>query len=71
MVIKQDLRTKIKAFGWKKYLVAIPLFILGILGLVLPVIPGLALLFLASMLLFPRFTEKAMSRFGLQRFFHK
>jgi len=53
---------EILKFSKTKKLVAIPLLLLGILGLFLPVIPGLALIFLAVFLLLPKESEKLLDK---------
>ena len=59
---KRPLYKEILEFSKTKKLLAIPLFILGLLGLILPIIPGLALIFIASLFLFPKESEKLLDK---------
>jgi uncharacterized membrane protein YbaN (DUF454 family) len=52
------MRKDIREFGKRKVWLAVPLILVGILGLVLPIIPGIAFILLGVMLLFPKSGEK-------------
>ncbi len=56
------LRREIRKFGKIKVFVALPLLLLGIIGLIFPIIPGLAFLALGLVLLIPSL-ERKLSRF--------
>ena len=56
------LRKEIRKFGKLKLVVALPLIVLGFIGLVFPIIPGLAFLALGVVLIIPSL-EKKLSRF--------
>ena len=58
---KKSIREEIRHFGKKKQWIAIPLIVLGIVGLVLPVMPGWVLIFLGSLFLFPKPTERILN----------
>ena len=58
----RPLYREIVKFGKTKKLIAIPLIILGLAGLILPIIPGIALLVFAVMLLFPRDGDKIIQK---------
>ncbi|MFQ5674908.1 MAG: hypothetical protein ACE5G1_03345 [bacterium] len=59
---KKALVDEIRDFQQNKK-VAIPIILsLGVLGLLLPILPGVALLFLGFLLLFPRDGEKAIKK---------
>lgn len=51
--MKKSLREEIKEFQKQKKFLVPGLIVFGLLGLVLPLLPGIALLFLAFLLLFP------------------
>jgi len=57
-----NLREEIRQFQKRKTRFAVPIIVLGLLGLVLPVIPGLALLALGVMLLFPMQGRRLIER---------
>lgn len=57
-----DLREEIRQFQKKKTRFAIPILVLGVLGLILPVIPGVALIMLAILLLFPMQGQRLIDR---------
>jgi len=57
-----NLREDIRQFQKRKIRFAIPILILGLLGLVLPVIPGVALIMLAILLLFPMQGRRLIDR---------
>ena len=48
------MREEMRDFKKKKVWLAVPLILVGILGLILPVIPGIALILFGVMLLFPK-----------------
>jgi len=52
----------IAKFVKTKKILAIPLIILGLLGLILPVIPGTVFLVLALLLLFPKDGERLIEK---------
>jgi len=53
---------EISKFIKTKKIIAIPLIILGLLGLILPIIPGTVFLVLAFLLLFPKDGEKLIEK---------
>ena len=61
---KRKLRKEIRLFGRIKGFVAIPLILIGVLGLVLPIIPGTVFLVVGVILLVPSLEEKMKSWFG-------
>ena len=61
---KRNLRKDIRFFGKIKGLIAIPLFIIGILGLILPIIPGTVFLVLGIVLIVPSFEKKLKQWLG-------
>ena len=61
---KRKLRKEIRLFSRIKGFVAIPLILIGVLGLVLPIIPGTVFLVVGVILLVPSFEEKMKSWFG-------
>jgi len=54
----KSIREEIRSFRRTRPVLAIPVLIVGAIGLVFPVIPGLALLFLGLMLILPRTGDK-------------
>jgi len=48
------MREEIRSFRRIRPVLAVPILVLGAIGLVFPVIPGLALLFIGLMLLLPK-----------------
>jgi len=52
------MREEMRDFKKKKVWLAVPLILVGILGLILPVIPGIALILFGVMLLFPKSGQK-------------
>ena len=60
--MNESLAEKIKKFQAKKKILVPLLLVLGLVGIVLPVIPGLALLFFAFLLLFPKLGPNLESR---------
>lgn len=70
---KKELVDEIREFQQSKK-IAIPIILsLGILGLVLPVLPGVALLFLGFLLIFPREGEEVIKkiRIKIDRYFKR
>ncbi len=65
MTKKKPLWPEIKQFSSSKYKLATILIIVGLMGLVLPVIPGILLLAVALFILKPEWFEKLRSRVGL------
>jgi hypothetical protein len=63
MTSRSKLRREMRQFRKKKVFIAIPVILLGLLGLVLPVIPGLALIFVGVLLLFPKTGDQILSKF--------
>jgi len=61
---RQKLRKKIQLFGRIKGFIAVPLLLLGILGLILPIIPGAFFLLIGLILIVPSLEKKIKSRFG-------
>jgi len=61
---KEPLWHEIKKFSGRKIGLAILFICLGLLGLVLPVIPGLLLLGVAILLIKPEWYPKLKKRFG-------
>ena len=61
---KRKLRREISRFRKKKGGIAILLLILGVLGLILPVIPGLVFIALGCLFLFPKSSEKFLTWIG-------
>jgi len=61
---RQKLRKKIRSFGRLKGFVAPPLLILGVFGLILPIIPGTLFLFIGLVLIAPSLEDKIKNRFG-------
>ncbi len=57
-----NLREEIRQYQKKKTRFAIPILILGVLGLILPVIPGGALIVLGILLLFPLQGKRLIER---------
>ena len=55
---KRKIRDEIRTFRRIRPYIAIPLLVIGVIGLVFPVIPGLALIFVGVMLLLPRTGDK-------------
>ena len=53
MISKKTLRDEILNFNEKKYVFLIPLAIIGIIGLLIPIIPGLLILFLVFAIVAP------------------
>lgn len=70
MQMKKPLREEIKDFQKEKNKLMPILIALGLLGLLFPILPGLALLFFAFLLVFPRqgeiFIQRIRKFFGLQ-----
>lgn len=64
-----NLRQEIRQFQKKKMRFAVPIIIVGIMGLVLPVIPGIALILLGILLLFPLQGKRLIDR--LRQYWHK
>lgn len=64
-----NLREEIRQFRKRKIRFAIPILILGVLGLVLPIIPGMALIVLAVLLLFPLQGKKWIE--SIRAWYHK
>ena len=58
----RPLYEEISKFIKTKKIIAIPLIILGLLGLILPIIPGTVFLVLALLLLFPKDGEKLIEK---------
>ncbi len=58
---KKKLKEEIRDFRRSKSLYAIPLLLIGILGLVLPVIPGILLIVYGLMLVIPGRKSKIFS----------
>ncbi len=73
LVKNSNLREDIRRFRRRKAWYAVPLLILGIVGLVLPIMPGWILIFLAIFLLFPATGDKIIERLKRlkNRFFPK
>ncbi len=61
-VKKPNLREDIRRFRKRKAWYAVPLLILGVVGLILPVMPGWILIFLGVLLLFPTTGDKILER---------
>ena len=61
---KNKLRKEIRFFGKIKGVVAIPLLFLGVLGLILPIIPGMVFLVLGIVLVIPSFEKKLIQWLG-------
>jgi len=61
---RQKLRKKIRSFGRIKGFIAIPLLLVGVLGLILPIIPGAIFLFIGIVLIAPSLEGKIKNRFG-------
>lgn len=59
---RKTLREEIREFQSHKQKLIPILIVVGLLGLVLPIIPGVAVLFLAFMLLFPKHGEQLLKR---------
>jgi len=59
---KEPLLTQILAFQKIKYWLIVPLILLGVAGLLLPVLPGLALIFGGVLLWKPEFAERMKTR---------
>ena len=64
-----NLRDEIRQFQKRKMRFAIPILLLGVLGLVLPIIPGVALIMLGILLLFPMQGRRLIDR--IRRFIRK
>ena len=64
---RKSLRAEVRRFSKQKTWLAIPLLLLGLLGLVLPIIPGLALIFVGILFLAPRSGEKLAAWLGLDK----
>jgi len=62
---KKPLWQEIKDFSRHKYKWAVLFIILGLLGLILPVIPGILLLAVALFILKPEWYQKLKKKFGL------
>jgi len=58
---------RLKKFGGKYRLIGIPLIILGILGLLLPLLPGIILIGFGLYILFPGRVEKLWTKIRQQR----
>ena len=61
---KTKLRKDIKKFSRIKGLFAVPLILIGLLGLVLPIIPGTVFLLLGLVLIIPSLKKKLKKMFG-------
>jgi len=61
---KKSLHEEIKQFQKEKKILVPSLLIVGVAGLIMPVIPGLAFIFLALMLIFPKQGKEAVDRFS-------
>ncbi len=61
---EKKLRREIRSFSKTRGFIAIPLVLLGILGLVLPIIPGTLFLFIGVVLIAPSLEEKIKKWFG-------
>lgn len=61
---KKPLWREIQKFSGQKWYLAFILLVLGLFGLVLPVIPGLLLIGLAVFLIKPEWYEKIKRRFN-------
>ena len=59
---KKDLIDEIEDFRENKKKLIPVVIVLGILGLFLPILPGVALLFLGFLLIFPRDGEKLLKK---------
>ena len=62
---KDPLWHEIKKFSKHKSKIAIGFILLGLLGLVLPVIPGILLLLIGLFILKPEWYEKFKRKFGI------
>lgn len=59
---KKSLNEEISDFQQDKKKLVPYLLLLGLIGLFLPVLPGIAILFLVFLLIFPRYGEDIISR---------
>jgi hypothetical protein len=57
-----ELRTDIRQFRKRKPWYGIPLLILGVAGLIIPILPGWIFIFLGILLLFPARGERIINR---------
>jgi len=64
MADKKPLWQEIQKFSGRKWYLAFILLVLGLLGLVLPVIPGILLIGIAVFLIKPEWYEKIKKRFN-------
>ena len=64
---RNGLRAEVRRFSKLKAWIAIPLLLLGLLGLILPIIPGLALIFVGILFIAPRTGEKLATWLGLRK----
>ena len=64
---KKPLWREIKRFSAQKIWLAVLLLILGLLGLVLPVVPGILLLAVAVFLIKPEWYERLKRRFDTRK----
>jgi len=61
-VKKSNLREDIRLFRKRKSWYGVPLLILGVVGLILPVMPGWILIFLGILLLFPATGDRIIEK---------
>jgi uncharacterized protein YqgC (DUF456 family) len=66
MTDKKPLWQEIQKFSGQKWYIALILLLLGLFGLVLPVIPGVLLIALAVFLIKPGWYEKLKKRFNME-----
>jgi len=58
----KELFDEIKSYKLKRLITGCSLIFVGILGLILPIMPGWALIFLGLVLLFPRWGKKMVKK---------